>query len=179
MPSTTYLMVRSAEGASRTTHGADAAFFLRASANFLTASQAGAAHSWRSPEATGGPEATDKATIGRPAWLAARWRPRRIRCDWSVLRCPFAMRRFARREVEVRLTLQTVRSFSKASGSPRIGGLAATTGTPLLPSTCRRAIGAAPVLGRRIAPTRGPIGPSNAFAAPPLRSAPPPPRCAS
>jgi hypothetical protein len=43
-------MVRSAEGASRTTHGADAAFFLRAAANFLTASFAGEAIEEAAPE---------------------------------------------------------------------------------------------------------------------------------
>ena len=92
----------------------------------------------------------------------AEWRLRRVGIDYHVeveahfYSVPY---RFARSEVEVRLTPRTVEIFPEGRArSPRICAPAAITGTPPCPSTCRRAIGVTP------------IGPSSAFAARPLRS---------
>ena len=83
--------------------------------------------------------------------------------------------RFARSEVEVRLTPRIVEIFLKslprrrqgASASPRICAPAAITGTPPWPITGLRAIGATPT------------GPSSASARRPPRSDPPPRHYAS
>jgi len=100
----------------------------------------------------------------------AEWRVRRVGVDYHVeFEGHFysVPHRFARSEVEVRLTPRAVEIFLKASGSPLICGPAATIGTPPSPSTCRRATGVTPT------------GRSSAFAARPLRSVQPPPRHAS
>jgi transposase len=108
----------------------------------------------------------------------AEWRLRRVGVDYHVEiedHYYSVPHRFARSEVEVRLTPQTVEVFLKslplrrqgASALPRICARAAITGTPPCPSTCRRAIAVMPT------------GPSSAFAARRQRSARPPRLCAS
>jgi transposase len=113
-----------------------------------------------------------KAPPSEP-YAYAEWRLRRVGIDYHVeveahfYSVPY---RFARREVEVRLTPRTVEIFLKslprrkpgASGSPRICAPAAITATPPSPITCHRAIGATPT------------GPWSASATKPPRSAPRP-----
>jgi len=96
-----------------------------------------------------------KALPSEP-YAFAEWRLRRVGIDYHVeveahfYSVPF---RFARREVEVRLTPRTVEVFLKslplrrqgASGSPRTCAPVAITATPPFPITCRRAIGAMPL----------------------------------
>jgi len=94
----------------------------------------------------------------------AEWRVRRVGVDYHIeLDAHFysVPQRFARSEVEVRLTPQTVEIFRGASGSRRIGEAAATMGMPPLPSTCRRATDVMPT------------GPSSAFVVPLLPSVQP------
>ena len=118
-------------------------------------------------------EELDRPNLKRlPAepYCFAEWRVRRVGVDYHVeVEAHFYSfpHRFARSEVEVRLTPQTVEIFRGASGSRRIGEAAATMGTPPLPSTCRRATDVMPT------------GPSSAFVARPPRSVPPQPLCAS
>src|SRR5207248_5343556 len=77
----------------------------------------------------------------------AEWRVRRVGVDYHVeleghfYSVPY---RFARSEVEVRLTPRAVEIFLKVSGSLLICVPAATIGIPPRPSTCRRAIGGTP-----------------------------------
>jgi transposase len=76
-------------------------------------------------------------------YVFAEWRVRRVGIDYHVdvaghfYSVPY---RFARAEVEVRLTSRTVEIFVKASGSPCTCGQAATASTPPPPTTCRPAI---------------------------------------
>jgi transposase len=73
----------------------------------------------------------------------AKWRLRRVGIDYHVeldnhfYSVPY---RFARAEIEARLTPRTVEIFLKGERTPPISGRAATAGTPRCPSTCRRAI---------------------------------------
>jgi len=75
--------------------------------------------------------------------------------------------RFARREVEVRLTPQTVEIFLRGERIAAHRRSSSNQGTPPCPSTCHQATDATLT------------GPSSAFAALPLRSVPQPQPCAS
>ena len=113
-------------------------------------------------------EELDRPNLKRlPAepYCFAEWRVRRVGIDYHVeVDAHFysVPHRFARSEVEVRLTPQTIEIFLKGERIAAHRRGSSNHGTPPLPSTCRRATGATP------------IGPLNAFAAPPLRSAQPP-----
>ncbi len=97
----------------------------------------------------------------------AEWRVRRVGIDYHVdveghfYSVPY---RFARSEVEVRLTAADRRGLrSRASGSPPICAPAATASTPPCPTTCRRAIGAMPTGPiERIRREAAAIGPATA-----------------
>jgi hypothetical protein len=86
-----------------------------------------------------------KELPGEP-YCFAEWRLRRVEVEAHFYSVPY---RFARREVEVRLTPRTVEVFSRASGSPRICAPAAIIGTPPSPITSRSEVPAASICGHQ------------------------------
>ena len=102
-------------------------------------------------------------------YVFAEWRVRRVGIDYHIdveghfYSVPY---RFARSEVEVRITGRTMEISSRASGSPRTCDPAAMASTPPPPTTCPPAIAVTPT------------GPSAASAGTPPSSARQPRHCA-
>ena len=115
------------------------------------------------------PGAASKSSTGptssrcrREPYCFAEWRVRRVGIDYHVeVEAHFysVPHRFARSEVEVRLTPRAVEIFLKGERIAAHRRASGNHGIPPCPSTCRRAIGGTPT------------GRSSAFAARPLRSA--------
>jgi transposase len=76
-------------------------------------------------------------------YVFAEWRARRVGIDYHVdvdrhyYSVPY---RFARQQVEVRLTARTIETFHKGDALRRTCAAASEAGTPPSPSTCPRAI---------------------------------------